>query len=170
MTYILSGVTIMSKMVEVKAIVDGGKASAGPPLGPALGPLRVPVKDVINDINKKTSGFMGMKVPIVVKVNPETRQYEIEVKTPQTSVLLIKEAKAEKGSGAAGTENIGNISFDAVMNVVKMKGDVMLGVGLKNIAKEVLGTALSCGITIDNKNPKEIIAGINAGEFDSFFK
>lgn len=156
-------------MIEVKAIVDGGKASAGPPLGPALGPLRVAVRAVIAEINEKTSGFQGMKVPIVVKVDPATRKFIIEVHTPQTSALLIKEAKAEKGSGTAGTETIGDISFEAVLKVAKMKIDTLLGVGLKNATKEVLGTAMSCGISVEEKSPKDIILAINEGNYDSHF-
>ena len=68
----------MSKIVEVKALVDGGKASAGPPLGSTLGPLRVNVKEVIAQINDKTKEFQNMKVPVVVKVDPEKRSFEID--------------------------------------------------------------------------------------------
>ena len=159
----------MSKVAEIKALVDGGKASAGPPLGPALGPMRVNVGGVIAEINNKTKEFAGMKVPIVVKVNTDTREFEIVVKTPQTSVLLIKEAGAEKGSGTAGTDLIGNISFDQVVKVTKMKKDVMFSLDLKNSVKEVIGTCLSCGITVEGKNPKEIISEVNEGKFDKYF-
>lgn len=161
-------VFILSKITEIKAIVDGGKASAGPPLGPALGPLRVNVKQVIEKINEKTQAFTDMKVPVIVKVNTETREFEIEVKTPQTSVLLIKEAGAIKGSGTAGTDIIGNITFDQVVKVTKMKKDLMFSIDFKNSVKEVVGTCLSCGISIEDKNPKEIIKDINDGKFDSY--
>ena len=157
----------MSKITEIKAMVDGGKASAGPPLGPALGPLRVNVKGVIDEINNKTKEFKNMKVPIIVKVNTDTRDFEIEVKTPQTSVLLIKEAGAAKGSGTAGTDLIGDISFAQVLKVTKMKKDSMFSIEFKNSVKEVIGTCLSCGITVEGKNPKDIIKDINAGKFDS---
>ena len=35
----------------IKALVDAGKASAGPPLGPALGPLGVNIMQIINTGN-----------------------------------------------------------------------------------------------------------------------
>ena len=38
----------------IEALVDAGKASAGPPLGPSLGPTGVNVKDVVAEINSKT--------------------------------------------------------------------------------------------------------------------
>ena len=49
----------------IEALVEGGKASAGPPLGPALGPLGVNIMEIINTINDKTKEFDGMKVPAV---------------------------------------------------------------------------------------------------------
>ena len=42
----------------VEALVDGGKATAGPPLGPALGPMGVNIMQVINTINEKTKEFV----------------------------------------------------------------------------------------------------------------
>ncbi|MEK6816587.1 MAG: 50S ribosomal protein L11, partial [Nanoarchaeota archaeon] len=54
----------MAKKEKVEALVDGGKASAAPPLGPALGPMGVNIGQVIAEINKKTDAFKGMKVPV----------------------------------------------------------------------------------------------------------
>jgi large subunit ribosomal protein L11 len=159
-------VNSMSKLIEVKALVDGGKASSGPPLGSTLGPLRVNVKEVIAQINEKTKEFENMKVPVVVKVNPENRTFEIEVKTPQTSILLIKEAGAPKGSGTAGTTSAGNIEMANVIKVANMKKDSMFSKTFKNTVKEVVGTCLSCGLTVDGKNPKDIITDINSGKYD----
>ena len=48
---------------KIEALVEGGKASAAPPLGPALGPMGVNIGEVIAEINKKTEAFKGMKVP-----------------------------------------------------------------------------------------------------------
>jgi large subunit ribosomal protein L11 len=52
----------------VQALVDGGKATAGPPLGPALGPTGVNTYAVIQAINEKTKAYMGLKVPVTVKI------------------------------------------------------------------------------------------------------
>ena len=62
----------------IEALVEGGKASAGPPLGPALGPLGVNIMQIINTINDKTKQFDGMKVHIKVIVEPSTKNFEIE--------------------------------------------------------------------------------------------
>ena len=55
----------------VEALVDAGKASAGPPLGPALGPSGVNVKQVIEEINSLTKDMEGMQVPVKVKVGDD---------------------------------------------------------------------------------------------------
>ena len=42
---------------KVEALVEGGKATAAPPLGPALGPMGVNIGQVVAEINKKTASF-----------------------------------------------------------------------------------------------------------------
>ena len=58
-------------MKEVEVLVEGGKATPGPPLGPALGPLGVNVKAVVEEINRLTKDYEGMQVPVKVKVTAE---------------------------------------------------------------------------------------------------
>lgn len=159
------------KPTEVKALVVGGKASPGPPLGPALGPLRVNVPAVIAKINEVTSSYAGMTVPIVVKVYPgKPPTFEVVVKTPSTSALLKKAAGVEKGSGAPNTELVGDITFKDLIGVTEGKRDSMLGKTLKAAAKEVIGTAMSTGITIEGKTAKEVLQEVNEGKYDEYFK
>ncbi|MHA1167717.1 MAG: 50S ribosomal protein L11 [Candidatus Hodarchaeales archaeon] len=160
-----------TKPTEVKALVEGGKATPGPPLGPALGPLRVNVSAVIAEINKVTSSYAGMTVPIVVKVFPgKPPTFEVVVKTPSTSALLKKAAGVEKGSGAPNTEPVGDVDFKALIEVAEGKKDSMLGKTMKAVVKEVIGTAMSTGITIEGKSAKEVLQEVNEGKYDSYFK
>jgi len=50
----------MADMKIVEALVNGGQATAGPPLGPALGPLGVNVLAIVTKINEVTKDFSGM--------------------------------------------------------------------------------------------------------------
>ena len=61
----------------VEVLVQGGKATAAPPLGPALGPLGVNIGQIVADINKKTGDFAGMQVPVKVSVDSDTKEYKI---------------------------------------------------------------------------------------------
>ena len=153
----------------IKALVEGGKASAGPPLGPALGPLGVNIMQIINTINDKTKQFDGMKVPVKVIVDPKTKNFEIEIGTPPASSLILKELGAEKGSGAPSTHKIGNITIEQAIKVAKMKQDNLLGKELKQKTKEVIGTCVSLGVTVEGKKPQEIQKAIDDGEFDAKF-
>ena len=153
----------------IKALVDGGKASAGPPLGPALGPLGVNIMQIINTINERTKQFEGMKVPVKVMVDPKTKSFEIEVGTPPASSLILKELGLEKGSGAPSTHKVGNITVDQAIKVAKMKHDNLLGKNLKQKTKEIIGACVSIGITVEGKKPQEIQKSIDDGVYDSKF-
>jgi len=154
----------------IKALVEGGKASAGPPLGPALGPLGVNIMQIINTINDKTKQFGGMKVPIKVIIDPKTKNFEIEVGTPPASSLILRELGLDKGSGSAGTHRIGNLTIDQAIKVANMKQENLLGKQLKQKTKEVIGTCVSMGITVEGKKPQEIQKAIDEGKFDTKFQ
>ncbi len=159
----------MAKEV-VEALVDGGKASAGPPLGSTLGPMRVNIGQVITEINKKTSAFAGMKVPVKVIVDVDTKEFEIEVGTPPVSQLLQKELGIEKGSGKPNVDKVGNIAIEQVIKVAKMKYDSMLVKDLRAAVKSIAGSCNSMGLLIEGVGSKELNQKIDAGEYDDFIK
>lgn len=154
----------MAETVEV--LVPGGKATAGPPIGPALGPLGINVKAVIDEINKKTAEFNGMQVPVTIDVD-EKKNFTVTVGIPPTTALVMKEAGIEKGSGAPSTQFVGDLPLEAAVRIARMKFDDMLSYRLKTAVKEVVGTCVSLGVTVEGRKPKEMLKAINAGEFDS---
>jgi len=159
----------MGKM-EVPCLVEGGKASGGPPLGPAIGPTGIPIKSVVDMINNKTKEFKGLKVPVVVILDTDAKTFEVKVKTPMCSALLFKEAGVEKGTGKPGSEVTVDIPFDTVIRVTKMKRDSLNALSLKTAVKIVVGTCQSAGIKIDGKAPKQVQKDIEAGVYDEPLK
>ncbi|NPA76578.1 MAG: 50S ribosomal protein L11 [Candidatus Diapherotrites archaeon] len=149
--------------VELKFNVPGGKATPGPPIGPALGPLGINAGKVVADINKATAKFAGMMVPVILKIDPATKEYEIEIGKPYVSALALKKIGKEKGSGKPGSEYVGNMSMDDVIEIAKEKIDQMNTTSLKSAVMSVLGTLVSVGIQVDGKDPKEVQAEIRAG-------
>jgi large subunit ribosomal protein L11 len=143
---------------EVSVLVEGGKAAAGAALGAALGPLGVNVGQVVTQINEKTKHFAGMKVPVLVKVDASTRSFTLEVGRPPTAALLLKEAGKEKGSGKSKTEVIGDVSMDAVKQIADAKGEDLKGRSVEERINQVLGTAVSMGITVDGADPRTLLA------------
>ena len=156
----------MASTQSVSSLVTGGAASAGPPLGPSLGPLGVNIMEVINTINDKTKDFEGMKVPVTVVVDTDTKQYEINVGIPSVAPLIFKETGIQKGSGASGTEWVGDITMDSLIKIARTKLESSYASSLKSVVKTVAGTCLAAGVKIESKNPREITAEINQGVWD----
>ncbi|MBI4176726.1 MAG: 50S ribosomal protein L11 [Candidatus Aenigmarchaeota archaeon] len=129
----------------VDAMVEGGKASAGPPLGPALGPLGVNIGKVIAEINSKTKDLAGIKVPVKVTVDTGTKEFSISVGTPPVSALIKKEIGLQKGSGFAGNARAGDVSTEQVKKVARLK----FGSDAPGFVSQVMGTCRSMGITVD---------------------
>jgi len=154
----------------VEALVAGGQATAGPPLGPALGPLGVNVLAIVNKINEVTKDYAGMKVPVKVSVDTETKEFEVTVGTPTASALIVSELKIEKGSGSPKAQKVGNLSMEQLVKIAKMKRVELLAPTVKRAVKEVLGTCVSMGVTVEGKDPKEIQAEIDQGKHDSILE
>jgi len=160
----------MGEKKTVDALVSGGQATAGPPLGPVLGPLGLNVLEVIKKINELTSSYAGMKVPVKVSIDIDTKKFNVEVGTPTVSALIVKELGILKGSGTPNSEKVGNLTFEQLVNVTKLKQDQTLAKTFKGAAKEVAGSCVSMGITIDGKDPKEVQKAIDEGIYDKFLK
>jgi large subunit ribosomal protein L11 len=158
----------MAEKVEV--LVDGGKASAGPPLGPALGPLGLNIGKVIGEINEKTKAFAGMKVPVTITVDTKTKDFKVTVGTPPTSSLIIKELGLEKGPGDNATGGSVDMTIEQAIKVAKMKRGSLLAIELKGALSEVLGSAVSLHIKVDGKNPKDVQKLINEGHYNALLQ
>lgn len=155
--------------ITIPAIIEGGKASAGPPLGPALGPLGVNIGAIIGEINEKTKGFAGLRVPIKVIIDKASKSHRIEVGSPPTGELIKGELGIEKGrkGGAEDPKTVGDIKFEQAVKVARMKQESSLVTSLKKGVKEVLGTCVSLGVTCEGKDAREIMKEVDAGKRDS---
>ena len=160
----------MGEPQKISSLVTGGGASAGPPLGPALGPLGVNIMEIINAINDKTKDFEGMKVPVTVSVDPDTKEWDIEVGIPSAAALILKEAGIQKGSGTSGTEWVGDVTMDSITKIANTKLEKSYASSLKSVAKTIIGTCLALGIKVEGRTPKEITAEINEGKWDEKFQ
>ena len=159
-------------MVEKKIVdllVSGGQATAGPPLGPALGPLGVNTMAVVTKINELTKDYAGMKVPVKVAVDVEDKTFEVTVGTPTASALIVSELKIEKGSGTPNTEKVGDLTMEQVVRIAKVKQPQLLASTLKDGTKELLGTCVSMGVTVEGKDPREVQNEIDEGNYEELF-
>jgi large subunit ribosomal protein L11 len=157
-------------MVEnktVELIVAGGQATAGPPLGPALGPLGINIMAVVTKINELTKDYAGMKVPVKISVNTDDKSFEVTVGVPTSSALLVSELKIEKGSGTPNSAKVGDVKVDQIVRIAKIKRPELLAKTLKGAAKEIMGTCVSMGVTVEGKDPREVQKEVDEGKFDA---
>lgn len=152
-------------MQTVEVLVPGGKASPGPPLGPAIGPLGLNVKQVVDEINKATKDYAGLEVPVKLIVEDD-RSFNVEVGIPPVTALVKKELGIEKGSHNPSIEPVGNLTLDQIKNIAEIKKEEFLSYDLRSAVKEVLGTCVTIGVTIDGKNPKQVQKEIEEGSVE----
>jgi len=151
-------------------LVDGGKATGGPPIGPSLGPLGLNILQVVNTINEKTKEFEGMKVPVKVIADPDTKGFEVEVGVPTTTALIVKELKLQKCSSNAKAEKVGDLSIEAAIKIAKTRYPLSVAKTLKSCLKEVLGTCVSIGVTVAGKDPREVQKEVDSGNYDDLIR
>lgn len=160
----------MAEKKIVEALIGGGQATAGPPLGPSLGPLGLNVLAVVKKINELTKDYAGMKVPVTIEVDVETRDFDVTVGIPTASALIVKELGIEKGSGTAKLEKVGDLTMEQLIHVTKVKRDQLFSKTLTNAVKEILGTCVSMGITVDGKEAREVQEAIDKGYYDELLQ
>ena len=155
------------KPVVIEAMVEGGKASGGPPIGPALGPTGVNIFQVVTKINEVTKAFSGLKVPVTITVNPSDKSFEVEVGTPPTSALILKEVGSDKGSGEPNTRTIGNLTLDQLKTIAKGKANDLSAQTTKAAVMIISGTCGQMGVTIEGKTAKDFQAEVREGTWDA---
>ena len=150
----------------VEVLIEGWTATPGPPLGPAIGPFGINMMQVVEEINNKSADFKGMKVPVKIIIDSDTKDFEIEIGTPPTTALIMDELGIEKGAHEPGAEVAADLSVEQALKIARMKFDSLLANDYKHGAKEVMGTCVSMGITVDGKDPREAQKAVDAGEYD----
>jgi len=154
----------------VEALVNGGQATASPPLGPSLGPMGVNIGQVVAKINEVTANFKGMQVPVKVIIDSGTKEFEVEVGTPPASALIKKEAEVQKGSSNPLQEKVADLLIEQIIKIAKMKENNLLGKNLKQKVREIIGTCQSMGIMVEGVSAQEALKMIDQGKFDQEIK
>jgi large subunit ribosomal protein L11 len=152
----------------IEVLVPGGEATPGPPLGPELGPTPVDVQAVVQQINDETDAFDGMEVPVTVEYEDDG-SFTIEVGVPPTAELIKDEAGFETGSGEPQETFVADLTVEQVKKIAEQKQSDLLAYDLKNAAKEVVGTCVTLGVTIEGNDPRQFKERIDDGEYDDKF-
>ncbi|KHG10663.1 60S ribosomal L12-3 -like protein [Gossypium arboreum] len=156
-----------TQVVDVFVRVTGGEVGAASSLAPKIGPLGLSPKKIGEDIAKETAKeWKGLRV--TVKLTVQNRQAKVTV-VPSAAALVIKALK-EPERDRKKTKNIkhnGNISLDDVIEIAKVMRPRSMAKDLRGTVKEILGTCVSVGCTVDGKDPKDLQEEISEGEVDN---
>jgi len=141
----------MAKKVvnQIKLQITAGKATPSPPVGPALGQAGVNIPMFVKEFNARTAhqAAENVIVPVVITVYSD-KSFTFIVKPPPTSVLLVKAAKAEKGSGEPNKKKVGSVTRAQVKEIALTKIADMNTANVEAAMRSVEGTARSMGIDV----------------------
>jgi large subunit ribosomal protein L11 len=139
----------MAKKVigQIKLHIPAGKATPAPPVGPALGQHGVNIMDFCKAFNARTAKEGGILTPVVITVY-QNHSYSFITKTPPASVLLIKAASVDKGSGTPNRDKVGKVTRAQVEEIAKSKMADLNARTLVSAAKIIEGSARSMGIEV----------------------
>ncbi|MBT8762871.1 50S ribosomal protein L11 [Desulfohalobiaceae bacterium Ax17] len=136
-------------MAKIKLQIPAGSANPSPPVGPALGQHGVNIMEFCKAFNAKTQDQKGMIIPVVITVYQD-RSFTFITKTPPASVLLLKAAKIDKGSGEPNKNKVGKVTRAQVEEIAKIKMPDLTASSMDAAVRTIMGTARSMGIEVEN--------------------
>lgn len=139
----------MAKKVtgQIKLQIPGGAANPAPPVGPALGQRGVNIMEFCKAFNAKTQDSKGTIIPVIITVYSD-RSFTFITKTPPASVLLLKAAKVEKGSGEPNKKKVGKVTMKQIEEIAKLKMPDLNAGSVESACRSIAGTAKSCGLEV----------------------
>ena len=133
----------------VKLQVPAGKANPSPPIGPALGQRGLNIMEFCKAFNAQTQGVEpGLPLPVVITAYAD-KSFTFIIKTPPTSVLIRKAAKADKGSAKPNTDKVGRLTRVQVEQIAKQKMPDLTAADLEAAMRTVAGSARSMGVEVE---------------------
>lgn len=127
--------------------IPGGQATPAPPVGTSLGKYGINLGQFVQQFNERTREFMGMRIPVVVRVYND-RTFELETKSPAAVDLLKQAAGIAKGSGATPKEKVGRVTRAQLDEIVKKKAKDLNARDLEHARRIIEGTARSMGLEV----------------------
>ena len=153
------------RVINVK--FRGGQAKQAEEKLKQLEDYGVNVESLISELNKMTERYKDFEIAVKIAVDTETGEYDIELKPPSTTEILLKMVGASEPSGDPIHKKIGDLSFEKIVEVAIMKKPSLLAKTLKAAVKTILGSARSIGITVNGKDPKEVSREVEEGVYDA---
>ena len=135
------------EVAKIKLQIPAGAANPSPPVGPALGQHGLNIMGFCKEFNARTMEQKGTIIPVVITVYAD-RSFTFITKTPPASVLIMKAAKIEKGSGEPNRNKVGSLTMARIEEIAKLKLPDLNAASVEAAVKSIAGTARSMGIDV----------------------
>ena len=135
------------EVAKIKLQIPAGAANPSPPVGPALGQHGLNIMGFCKEFNARTMEQKGTIIPVVITVYAD-RSFTFITKTPPASVLIMKAAKIEKGSGEPNRNKVGSLTMAQIEEIAKRKLPDLNAASVEAAVKSIAGTARSMGIDV----------------------
>ena len=153
------------KFITMKVV--GGEPQSNAVLSAKLAPFGCNPKKAGETISKGTQEYTNIR--IYVKLSIQSREIKNVEVMPTCCAYIIKalkepkrQRKKEKG---AVFKHTGNLSFEQIKKIAENMRPKSLAREMKGTVKEVLGSCVAVGITVDGKSPKDVQKDIDAGKY-----
>ena len=140
----------------------GGEPPNVSALAPKLGPMGLSPKTIGDGITKNTKDWKGIKITVQLKV--QNRKAEVSVKA-SAAALVIKALKepARDRKKVKDIKHDGDLTLDEVYDAARTMRDRSMAAEFSGTVKEILGTCVSVGCTVEDQDPRDIQQQIDDG-------
>jgi len=141
----------MAKKVAgyLKLQVPAGAANPSPPIGPALGQRGLNIMEFCKAFNAQTQSYEpGLPLPVVITAFQD-KSFTFIIKTPPTSVLIMKALGIPKGSAKPQAEKVGKLTRAQAEQITKAKMPDLTAADLEAAVRTVAGSARSMGVEVE---------------------
>ena len=153
------------KFITMKVV--GGEPPSNAVLSAKLAPFGCNPKKAGETISKGTQEYTNIR--IYVKLSIQSREIKNVEIMPTCSAYIIKALKEpirhRKKEKGAVFKHVGNLSFDQIKKIAENMRPKSLAREMKGTVKEVLGSCVAVGITVDGKSPKDVQKEIDEGKY-----
>ncbi|MFP3173604.1 MAG: 50S ribosomal protein L11 [Vulcanisaeta sp.] len=152
----------------VKIAVAPGKA--GGPAVQQLGQYGVDIGKVTDEINKKTrilANYGINNVFVELEIDEDTRNFTVKPELPPITDLIMRSIGKDTGSHQAVKELIGDINIEKLAEIAYIKWEELKSRDFRGALKQVISVCRSIGVTINGKDPKQVLRELDSGAYDN---
>jgi len=134
---------------QIKLQIPAGRANPSPPIGPALGAAGVNIPMFCKEFNARTQpqAAEALIIPTIITVYVD-RTFSFELRTPPASILLMKAARIDGGSGEPNKIKVGTVNQKQLEEIARAKMPDLNTTDIEAAKRIIAGTARSMGLDV----------------------